>query len=188
MPPASANSAIGSAKRRRLRRLLRRLARRDDGVSAVEFALIGPAFIALLAALLQTGMVFFVQQLLQTSTTQTARLIMTGQAQTQKLTAAEFVQDVCTNAGSLFNCAHLYANVQTFSSFSGIAMDNPISNGSFNSAQLSYAMGGPGDIVLVQVFYQLPVLPGPLSLNLSKTSNGDALLVGTSVFRNEPYQ
>lgn len=183
----SANPMIGSARRQRVPRLLRVLCR-DDGVSALEFALIGPAFIALLVALLQVGMVFFLQQVLQTSTTQTARLIMTGQAQTQKLSAAEFVQHVCTNAGSLFNCANLYANVQTFSSFSGITMDNPISNGSFNSAQLSYAMGGPGDIVLVQVFYQLPVLPGPLSLNLSRTGNGDALLVGTSVFRNEPYQ
>lgn len=187
MPHGSVNPATGSAKRPRLR-LFRRLARSDAGVSAIEFALIGPAFVALLVAILQTGLMFFCQQVLQTATTQTARLIMTGQAQTQKLTSAQFVQDVCTNAGALFNCANLYANVQTFSSFSGMSMSNPISNGKFNGASLTYTMGGPGDIVLVQVFYQLPVLPGPLNLNLSKTSNGDALLVGTSVFRNEPYQ
>ena len=63
-------------------RFLRRLARNSDGISAIEFALVGPIVIALLVGIMQTGVVFLYQQLLQTATTQAARLIMTGQAQT----------------------------------------------------------------------------------------------------------
>jgi Flp pilus assembly protein TadG len=169
-------------------RVFRRLVRDSDGVSAIEFALIGPVVIALMVAILQTGVVFLYQQLLQTATTQAARLVMTGQAQTQKLSSAQFLQDVCTDAGSLFNCSNLSANVQTFSSFSGMSMSNPVSNGAFSSSKMSYSLGGPGDIVLVQIFYQLPVSGGPLGFTLANTSNGNAVLVGTSVFRNEPYQ
>src|SRR5471032_2864150 len=76
-------------------RALRRFVRRENGATAVEFALVATPFIALLIAILETALVFFAQQVLQTATTQTSRLIMTGQAQTQNLTAAQFQQAVC---------------------------------------------------------------------------------------------
>ena len=95
---------------------------------------------------------------------------------------------MCNDAGTLFTCANLSANVQKFTSFSSMTQSNPVSNGTFSSSSNSFTMGGPGDIVLVQVFYQLPVSGGPLSFTLANTNNGNAVLVGTSVFRNEPYQ
>lgn len=174
--------------RRLAPRPFRRIVRDADGATVLEFALVGPAFIALLVALLQTGMVFFFQQMLQTATTKASRLIMTGQAQTANVTAAQFVNDICTDAGSLFKCANLAASVQTFTTFSGMSMSSPIKNGTFNGTGLPYTPGGPGDIVLVQVYYQMPVSAGPLAFNLASTTTGNAVLVGTAVFRNEPYQ
>jgi len=66
-------------------------------------------------------------------------------------------------------------------------MTNPMNNGNFTPPN-NYNLGGPGDIVLVQVFYQLPVMTAPLGFNLATTSNGNALITATAVFRNEPYQ
>jgi Flp pilus assembly protein TadG len=184
-------TAIASLALRAGRRLtpafVRRLARNSDGAALLEFALVGPAFLALLVAILQTGVVFLFQQTLQTATTQTARLIMTGQAQTQKMSAATFLKNVCSAAGSIFTCANLSANIQTFSTFSGMQMNNPVNNGTF-TAPGNYNLGGPGDIVLVQVFYQLPVVSAPLGYTMANTSNGNALITATAVFRNEPYQ
>jgi Flp pilus assembly protein TadG len=168
--------------------MFRRLARDGHGSTALEFALIGPAFIAMLVAILQMGAIFFTQQVLQTATTQASRLIMTGQAQTNNISQATFLQDVCTDAGTLFTCANMYVNVQTFSSFGGMAMANPVSNGTFSSTGLTFTPGGPGDIVLVQVFYQLPVYTAPLGFDLATTTTNKAVLVATAVFRNEPYQ
>lgn len=168
-------------------RFLRRLARSSAGVTAVEFALVGPIAIALVVGILETGIVFFYQQVLQTATTEAARLIMTGQAQNGNLGSAQFIADVCSDAGSMFDCSKLSANVQTFSSFSSMTQSNQVKGGTFQSASNGFTMGGPGDIVLVQVFYQLPVGGAPLGFTLANTSNGNAVLVGTSVFRNEPY-
>jgi Flp pilus assembly protein TadG len=153
----------------------------------VELALIAPAFLALLVAILETGVVFFTQQVLQTATTQAGRLILTGQAQSQSLTAAQFQQDVCDYAGALINCSNLYANVQTFST-SSMSMLNPVQSNNFQSSSLHYSLGGANDIVLVQVFYILPVVTAPLRFNLSNLSSNNRLLVATAVFRNEPYQ
>src|SRR6185437_7017503 len=92
-------------------RLARRLVRNCDGAALIEFAILGPAFLALLVAILQTGVVFLFQQTLQTATTQTARLIMTGQAQTQNMSSGTFLQDVCSAEGNLFDCSNLSTNI-----------------------------------------------------------------------------
>jgi Flp pilus assembly protein TadG len=166
--------------------VLRKLTQCRSGSSAVEFALIGPPFLALLYALLQTALVFFAQQTLQTATMQAARLIMTNQAQAANLTAAQFQQDVCNNTGGLFNCANLVVNVQTPASFSSVTMFNPVSGGNFSSSGTTYSLGNPGDIEVVQVFYQWPVYPGPLGFSLSDTNSNTNVLTATVAFRNEP--
>jgi Flp pilus assembly protein TadG len=166
--------------------LIGRFLRTGEAATAVEFALVAPAFIALLYAILQTALVFFAQQVLQTATLQTARQIMTGQAQSANMTQSQFQAAVCANAAGLFNCSGIYAAVQTFTTFSSASMINPISNGKFSSSGLPYSPGVPGDVEVVQVFYQWPVWPGPLNFTLANASGNTDVLVATAAFRNEP--
>jgi Flp pilus assembly protein TadG len=165
----------------------RRFVRSGEGATAVEFALIAPPFIALLWAILQTALVFFAQQVLQTATLQAARQIMTGQAQSANMTQAQFQQLVCNNSAGLFSCSGLHAAVQTFTTFPQVSMYNPIQAGHFVSTGMPFSPGAPGDVEVVQVFYQWPVWPGPLGFNLADPTGGTSdLIVGTAAFRNEP--
>ena len=75
-----------------LRTALRRFRRNRRGSAAVEFALVAPVFFALLFAIIETAIVFFAGQVLETVTQDSARMIMTGQAQTANYTAGA-VQD-----------------------------------------------------------------------------------------------
>jgi Flp pilus assembly protein TadG len=163
-----------------------RIAFSEDGSASVEFALIAAPFLALLLAIFETALLFLTQQALQTGTAQAARLIMTGQAQTQNMTAAQFKQLVCNDSTTLINCGSLYVNVQKFATFSSISTLNPVQNGAFNPALLNYNVGGAGDIELVQVFYEWPIYVGPLGFNLSNMNGNIHLLVATAAFRNEP--
>jgi Flp pilus assembly protein TadG len=169
-----------------IRKCWAELARSRRGTTAIEFAIVGAPFVALMVAILESGLVFFAQMELQTATTQAARLIMTGQAQLQGLSPAQFKSAVCANAAVLFDCNDIYVNVQVASSFSSMTQLNPLVNGQFNNT-MNYSMGGPDDIVVVQVFYPWPIIIGPLGFNLSNMNGNQRLLVGTSVFRNEPY-
>jgi Flp pilus assembly protein TadG len=178
-----------AAKRLAPRGKLRRLIERRDGTAAVEFALVAAPFLALVFAIMETALVFFAGQALETAVAQSARLIMTGQAQNGNFQASDFQQKVCSYVTGLFNCAGIMVNVQKFSSFSSVSMLNPLnSNGTFNNSSLSYSPGGPGDIIVVQLFYQWPVYVSLLGFNLSNMSGGSRLLVATASFRNEPYQ
>jgi Flp pilus assembly protein TadG len=158
--------------------------------AAVEFGLVAAPFFALLMALFQTALVFFAGRVLDVTTLQASRYILTGQAQNANYTAANFATYVCNNTFALFNCNNFMINVQTYSSFASATTSAPTitynSKGQVTNTW-TYAPGGPNDIVVVQVMYQWPVVGGPLSFNLSNLSNGERLLMSTAVFKNEPY-
>jgi len=180
----------GFARRIRLLRPFNRLARNDSGATAVEFGLIAAPFLALLLAIFQTGLVFFAGRVLDQTVSQASRYIMTGQAQSSNFTAAQFANWVCSNTMSLFNCGSFMINVQNYSSFSSAVTSAPTLT--FNGQgqvtnNWTYSPGNPGDIVVVQVMYQWPVVMGPLSFNLSNLSNGNRLLMATAAFKNEPF-
>jgi Flp pilus assembly protein TadG len=154
----------------------------------VEFALVAPVFFALLSAILETAIMFFAGQVLETVTQDSARMILTGQAQTASYTSAQFAAYVCSQVPALFNCNNISIDVQSYPSFSNLNLINPIdSNGNFVSSNLQYNPGGAGDIVVVRLFYQWPLIVTGLGWNPSNLAGNKRLLVGTAAFRNEPY-
>jgi len=173
-----------------LRRRAGHFARKNDGAAAIEFALVAAPFLALVFAIMETAVVFFAGQALETAVADSARLIMTGQAQTAGYTQQQFKDQVCSRIYGLFNCAGgLSVDVKTYTSFSSINMTKPIdANGNLNTSSFGYTPGGPGDIVVVRLYYQWPVYVSLLGLNLSDLSGGKRLIVASAAFRNEPYQ
>jgi Flp pilus assembly protein TadG len=167
-----------------------RLWRNADGAAALEFGIVAAPFLALLVALFQTAMVFFASRVLDEIVANASRYVMTGQAQTSGMTQAGFANYVCGQTLALFNCQNFMINVQNYGSFSLISTATPALNfdGSGNvTNNWAWSPGSPGDVVVVQVMYQWPVILGPLGFNLSNLANGNRLLVSTSVFKNEPY-
>lgn len=168
---------------------VRRFARAESGASAVEFAMVAAPFLALVFAILETALVFFASQSLEAAATDSARLIMTGQAQTAGWSQSDFKTAVCNRlAGGLFDCANgVYVDVKTYTSFTSISTTPPITNGRLDTSNMAYTPGTPGDIVVVRLYYQWPIVVSMFGDNLSNLNGNQRLLVATSVFRNEPY-
>src|ERR1700748_2652002 len=93
------------------RYVLRRFGGNRQGSAAVEFALVAPMFFALLFAIIESGIMFFAGQVLETVTQTAARTILTGQTQTAGLSQTVFDSQVVCPSGSvasmLFNCNNL---------------------------------------------------------------------------------
>jgi Flp pilus assembly protein TadG len=168
--------------------LVRRFAGRRDGSVAVEFALISTPFLALLFAIFESAIVFFASQTLETAVADSARLILTGQAQTQGFNQVAFKEAVCARILGLFDCQNgVYVDVKKFSTFGGVTMTSPLDvSGNFVN-NFGYDPGGPSDIVVVRLFYQWPIYVPLLGYNLQNMSGGKRLLIATAAFRNEPY-
>ena len=62
-----------------------------------------------------------------------------------------------------------------------------MTKGQLNTTSLPFSMGGPNDVVVVQLYYLWPIYVSLLDANLSNQSGSNRLLVATAVFQNEPY-
>ena len=120
--PAAATGSFRTA--------LRRFRRNRRGSAAVEFALVAPVFFALLFAIIETAIVFFAGQVLETVTQDSARKIMTGQAQTAAYTPAQFKTNVCGSIAALFDCTNgIYVDVQSYPPSPASTITDPIDGG-----------------------------------------------------------
>jgi Flp pilus assembly protein TadG len=181
--PSPADSTVSAID------LLRRFRRSRGGSAAVEFALVAPAFFALLFAIIETAIMFFAGQVLETITQTSARTIFTGQTQTGGLSLAQFQQNVvCPQTPVIFNCNNIFIDVENYSSFQNVVINSEIdSNGNFTTSALQYNPGGPGAIVVVRFFYKWQLYVTGLGYNVSNLTGNQRLLVATAAFRNEPY-
>jgi Flp pilus assembly protein TadG len=160
------------------------------GTTAVEFAFIAPPFLGTLIAILEVTGFLFAQQVLQNAAVQAGRLFMTGQAQTSNTTQTQFQNQVCPMVSALFNCTSLMVNVQSYTNFSSANASQPTLT--FNSQgqvtnSWSFTPGTPGQVMVVQLIYQWPIVSGPLGYVLSSLGNGHTEMMGVSAFRVEPY-
>jgi Flp pilus assembly protein TadG len=168
--------------------ILRRFHRNRRGSAAVEFALVAPIFFAVLFAIIELSLVFFASQILETVTQDTARLVMTGQAQTASYTQEQFKNAVCAKLTVMFDCANGVAiDVQSYKTFALIDVTDPIDSGKNFVAPNNYLPGGPGDIVVVRLFYKWPLFVTGLGFNVSNIGSNQRLLTATAAFQNEPY-
>jgi Flp pilus assembly protein TadG len=177
------SSVVSSARRR-----ARRFCHHRRGSAAVEFALIAPIFFAMLFAILETALVFYAGQVLETAVQNSARLIYTGQAQTKSFSSGNFKNDVCSHLVALFDCGAVHVDVRSFKSFAAVDMTLPIDpNTKTFLNEMKYDPGGPGDVVVVRVFYEWPLFVTGLGYNIANLAESKRLLAATAAFRNEPY-
>jgi len=175
-----------------LLKLLRRLRRDQKGSAAVQFAIIGPMFFALIFAIIETSMVFFAGQVLETGTQDSARMLFTHQAQDASWTQAQFKQDLCNRVQILLSCSNVYVDVQSYAPGTTITFTDPIDGSGNFVSNFVYQppASGSTNTVVVRAFYQWPLFVTQLGYNLANigrnTTNSKKLLAATAAFRVEP--
>ena len=172
------------------RKLARKFVRRDDGAALLEFGIVVFPFLALLFAIIETALVFFASQVLETAVADSARLILTGQAQTQNLNASTFKNQVCARIFGLFDCqGGLQIDVRTYASFANSTITKPIdpNTGLLDTSGFTFQPGVAGDIVVMRFVYKWPTLIRTFGLDVADLSDGYRLLMATAAFRNEPF-
>ncbi|HUD52973.1 MAG TPA: TadE/TadG family type IV pilus assembly protein [Parvibaculum sp.] len=167
--------------------LMRRFARATRASVAVEFALTAIPFFALLFAILEAGVIFFVNATIENSLNDVGRLIRTGQAQTGSMTQTQLIQRICDNVVLVSNCtANLKLDVRTYSTFGSVTFPAALDADGNIVTTLKFDMGNAGDIVLIRAFYKWSVM-SPLPTGLANNSGNTRLIQSSIAFRNEPY-
>ena len=169
--------------------------RGQSGTAAIEFAMIAPIFFLLLFASLETGMAYFANMVLQNGVNETARLIRTGQAQSQNMTKDQFRTKMCDEVKVLLSCDSnkLYVDVRAFASFGGSNAPPPLDgNGNMSGGMDNYDLGGSSKnggntIVLYRAFYKWKLYTPLFGEYFANMSGNIRLLSSAAAFRNEPF-
>lgn len=162
--------------------------KREEGATAVEFGIVALPFCALLFAIIETAMVFFSNQVLETAVADASRLIFTGQAQAGGFDGARFKDEICNRVPALFDCNSMVRiDVKTFTSFGGASVPPPVTDGKLDSGGFGFQPGKAGDIVVVRAAMEYPVYVSILNPNMANLSGNKRLVMATATFRNEPF-
>lgn len=168
------------------KRLANRLAsyRKGERAStAVEFALLAPAFLILLTGIIESGVMLFNSVVMEGAAQEAARQVRTGVVQTSGDPEATFKSLLCDNLYGVLSCNDVSYLVETFPSFTAAEMASMF-DGDGNLRESVFAETEPGDIVIVRVATKWSFVI-PL---IGYAYGSDALqLVSTVVFRNEPF-
>jgi Flp pilus assembly protein TadG len=165
--------------------------RSRDGSSAVEFAMVAFPFFFMLFAIMEIGLIFVTDSILDNAVVETGRLVRTGQAANAKLTADQFKTALCARM-SIFSadCANrANVDVREITQFRNASPPDPLANGkTFDNSGLVYVTGQPGSLMLIRVWYSQPLVTPFMAQSLSKLKDsGATMLTATTTFRNEPY-
>jgi Flp pilus assembly protein TadG len=175
------------------RSLLQRFRRDRSGTTAVEFSVIALPFFALFFAIIETGIVFFAGQVLETAIQDSGRLLYTHQAQDSGMTASQFKLDVCNRVSVLMNCTKVDVDVKYYPAGTTITLNDPIDGGgNYDPSGFAFttAPAGSTGTVVVRGYYQWPLIVTGLGYNIANigrnTSTSKRLLAATSAFHVEP--
>lgn len=171
------------------RGLLNRFKRDRTGATAIEFAFVAAPFLFMMFALVELGVLFMMDVTLESAVSQTGRLVRTGQAHERAMGAAQFKEEVCSRMGVFQDRCddHLLVDVRVLPRFTGQTPPDPVDeDGELSESGLIFAIGGPGDIILISAWYPQPLFT-PLVTQGAERLGGQRVLNATTAFRNEPF-
>ena len=173
-----------------------RLWRERKGSAAVEFAIVGPVFLAMMFSIFEIGWHYYVTSIVDASATNAARLIRTGQIQ-EATSDADLQYDliydeICDVLQHFGACEdRLTVEVETFTSFTDLATPSTATCADATDAEknaISFTPGGELEIVRIRICFIYNTINPAVGLNLSEaTRTGQRALISTMIFRNEPY-
>jgi Flp pilus assembly protein TadG len=169
----------------------RRFGRDERGVTALEFGFLALPFFTIIFAILETAMVFFASQVLDSAVEDASRMIRTGRAQSANYNLTNFRTYLCGYTFNLFDCSQIKITVKTITKFADATTGNSVQTCTVTACNWtvleSYSPGVGRNVEQVSAYYRWPLIVVLPYFNLKNQPDNYRMLSATRVFRNEPF-
>lgn len=171
--------------------------RNEDGLAAVEFAIVALPFLLFVFGIIGMGLYFLASTSLEYGVEAAARKVRTGEADKSDMSVSEFKQLVCDSAGSYINCNKLAVVIQHAATWSGIspqsctdANGNMVSSTGSDGEMITKYAGGASEVALVTLCYKWDLANSFQFLQLGTGANGSgpAIIQASTAFKSEPFE
>lgn len=174
----------------------------SSGQAIVEFAFIGPIFLAMVAAIAEFSGIMFAQTLLEGSAREASRFGLTGSIPEGMSRAEEIENIVKENAFGIIDVEDLAMETLVYESFEDVGQPEPFTdengndawdageeyddingNGAWDDDMGAAGLGGPGDVVVYRMSYDWPII-----IPLFEPFFGERVTLRANIaVRNEPF-
>lgn len=185
----------------RILKALRRLRRSDDGIAALEFALILPALLLAFLGGIEIAVAIFIRATIESAVFEIARFGVTNNTP-EGMTREERVLELITaRTYGLINPQNIAVETLVYSSFADVGEPEPFEdlngngaydtgepysdingNGKWDADMGAAGLGGPGDIVVYRLSYSWGIM-APM---MRQIMGADITSVSSVAVRNEP--
>lgn len=187
---------------RRLPRLLPRVLLRNEGVTALEFALISPFLLLIIMGIIEFSLIMFVMATMESATVTTSRLGKTGYVTGGLSRQQMIINNMTARTTGLLDPNLITITTTVYSGFEDIGQPEPYtdsnSSGQYNigepytdvngngawDADMGVAgVGNAGDIVVYNISYPWSIITPPLKAIIGNTYT----VTVRTVVKNEPF-
>ena len=183
-------------------RFLKKFRRNKDGATAIEFAILGLPFLALLFGIIEISVVFIITTNTEHALAEVSREIRTGEFQGSGGGVDEFKDAVCAALSGLGDCDKLRVDVVSAASgkFSELVLPVSPTDCTGDADQIeaceaadpvlpadTFATTGSEDVVIVRVQYVHQLTVSSRLTGLSNAPGNTRVINATTAFRNEPF-
>lgn len=189
---------------RQKRDLLTRLREGEEGVTAVEFALVAPMLLLLMMGIIETGLIMFTQNVMEGATFSASRLGKTGYTESDTTREDLIIQQLTRRAGTLINPSEIQIDAVSYAQFDQIGDPEPFidangngtrdngenytdsnGNGQYDEDMGIEGLGNAGEVVVYTVSYPWHIYTPMVGRFFG--SDGTIDLTARTVVQNEPY-
>ena len=197
-------------------KVIKRFQKDEQGVTAVEFAFVGPPFFLLIFAIIESSMLFFANQYIETVVDDVARLYRTGRVisgispsgQPEGIITEQGLRDeMCDRIVALFDCNRIFINLDSADRFIDLPLppladnsNNINAQGAFQPEERFEQNICPKQIIQLTATYEWPIYANyaaPLisdyapadnpDQNAPQLENNNAVISATAVVRTEDF-
>jgi Flp pilus assembly pilin Flp len=177
--------------------------RNEAGVTAVEFALIAPVFMLIVAGIIEISLIMFTATVMESATNITSRVGKTGYIAVGKTRQQQIIDTVNAKTAGFLNPAKITVTSEVYSDFDDVGQPEPCisppsapcsgvaginfmdinGNGSWDADMAAAGLGNAGDVVVYKISYPWSVTTPIISSIIGKLYT----ITARSVIRNEPF-
>lgn len=165
---------------------LKRLCRNDKGVSAIEFALIGPLFLLFTIGIIEFGIYFLKRNMVSHVLYEASRNIQTGEIQNSSNPQATFLAEYCADTPSFMRCSEITFDVRSFDSVAAVTFPDVVYDNQGNPQNFVFQPGTGEQITAMRASIPHQFVT-PLMRDYFQPTDDPAIIVGYSIAKNEPF-
>jgi len=172
----------------RIKRFANNWRKKEDGSTAIEFAMLCGPFIYIIFGIMEISLMFASNSVLDGAVNDAARMIRTGQVQQYGGNPEDLFKDkLCEKAHILLDCSRFQYEVVEMDKFADFASYAASYDDDGNLESRGFNPGAVNTVNLIRVSYRYNFATPIIGNVLSNGPNMSRLMLSTIVLETEPY-